>query len=83
MREGGRETGGESVGRADVCCLVFAGDTQVYPTSDGHEGDAQLYRGSQEVIPQRGKPSLGKAWEWNGVMSKFAIKGSVVPLIFF
>ena len=42
---------------ADVYCLVFAGETQVHPTGDGHEGDAALYGRSQEVIPQRGKQS--------------------------
>ena len=46
-----------SVCHADVYCLMFAGETQVHPTGDGHEGDAALYGRSQEVIPQRGKQS--------------------------
>ena len=52
---GRRETVGAC--HADVYRLVFVGDTQVHSTGDGHEGDAPLYRRSQEVIPQRGKQS--------------------------
>ena len=58
---------------ADVYRLVFAGEAQVHPTGDGHEGDAPLHRRGQEVIPQRGKqkssliprPTLNGKWPGN------------------